>query len=136
MLHYQSLLLLGEWGINFFALTAVPLEMYYNSKNLQKDVDIFRVFVFSQDEVIHGSIFVKIVRGTAEVFGLFVDKEYENNGIESILINDMLMQLYNEFGAIREITYFIVEGCAEELNSALAAGFEIKDKYRCYKCIL
>jgi hypothetical protein len=24
----------------------------------------------------------------------------------------------------------------DELNSALAAGFEIKDKYRCYKCKL
>jgi len=115
---------------------AVPLEMYYNSKNLQKDINIFRIFVFRQDEAIHGSIFVKIVRDTAEVFGLFVDKEHENNGIEGILINDMLIELYNEFGAISEITYFIVEDCADELNSALAAGFEIKDKYRCYKCIL
>ena len=115
---------------------AVPLEMYYNSRNLQKDMDIFRVFVFKQGEAIHGSIFVKIVRDTAEVFGLFVHKEYENNGTQSILINHMLMELYNEFGAISEITYFIVEDCVDELNSALAAGFEIKDKYRCYKCIL
>jgi hypothetical protein len=115
---------------------AIPLEMYYNSKNLQKDMDIFRIFVFSQDEAIRGSIFVKIVRDTAEVFGLFIDKKYENNGVESILINYMLMQLYNEFGSIRELTYFIVEDCVNELNSALAAGFEIKDKYRCYKCIL
>lgn len=80
--------------------------------------------------------FVKIVRDTAEVFGLFVDKEYENNDIESILINDMLMELYNEFGSIREITYFIAEDCTDELDYALGAGFEIKDKYRCYKCIL
>jgi hypothetical protein len=115
---------------------AVPLEMYYNSRNLQKDMDIFRVFVFRQEEVIHGSIFVKIVRDTAEVFGLFVDKGYENNSTQSILISHMLMELYNEFGAIREITYFIVEYCANELNSALAAGFKIEDKYRCYKCIL
>lgn len=110
--------------------------MYYNSKNLQKDIDIFRIFVFSRDEAIRGSIFVKIVRDTAEVFGLFIDKKYENNGIEGILINSMLMQLYNEFGSIRELIYFIVEDCVDELNSALAAGFEIKDKYRCYKCKL
>lgn len=115
---------------------AVPLEMYFDSKNLRKDMDRFRIFIFRQDEAIHGSIFVKIVRDTAEVFGLFVDKEYKNKGIGSILINDMLMQLYNEFGAIKEITYFIDEDCTDELNSALTAGFEIKDKYRCYKCIL
>ncbi|WP_066498260.1 GNAT family N-acetyltransferase [Abyssisolibacter fermentans] len=112
------------------------LGMYYNSKNLRKDMERFRIFVFRQDEAIHGSIFVKIVRDTAEVVGLFVDKEYENKGIGSILINDMLMQLYNEFGAIKEIAYFIEEDCTDELNSVLAAGFEIKDKYRCYRCTL
>ena len=48
----------------------------------------------------------------------------------------MLMQLYNEFGVVEEIIYFINEECTDELNSALTAGFEIKDKYRCYKCIL
>ncbi|WP_156456432.1 GNAT family N-acetyltransferase [Abyssisolibacter fermentans] len=114
------------------------MEMYYNSRNLQKDIERFRVFVFRQDEVIHASIFAKINKdkNIAEVFGLFVDEEYENNGIESILINEMLMQLYNEFDAIKEIIYFIDEDCTDELNSALTAGFEIKDKYRCYKYIL
>jgi len=112
--------------------------MYYNSKNLQKDIDRFRVFVFRQNEGIHGSIFVKALLDPKEkeVFGLFVDEEYKNNGIENILINEMLMQLYNEFGALKEIVYFIDEDCTDELNSALAAGFEIKDHYRCYKCIL
>ena len=86
--------------------------------------------------MIHGSIFTKIGKDISEVFGLFIDKEYKNNGIQSILINEMLMQLYNEFGTVEEIVYFIDEDCTDELNSALAAGFEIKDKYRCYKCIL
>jgi GNAT superfamily N-acetyltransferase len=115
---------------------AIPLEMYYNSKNLQKDIECFRVFVFRKDEAIHGSIFVKVLKDMLEVYGLFVDKEYKNNGIQSILINEMLMQLYNEFGAVEEIVYFIDEDCTDELNSALATGFDIKDKYRCYKCIL
>lgn len=117
---------------------AIPLEMYYNSKNLQKDIDLFQVFVFRQNEEIHGSIFVKALLDPKEkeVFGLFVDEEYKDNGIESILINEMLMQLYDEFGTLKEIAYFIDEDCPNELNSALAAGFEIKDKYRCYKCIL
>lgn len=115
---------------------AIPLEMYYNSENLQKDIERFRVFIFRQDEAINASIFVKTGKDISEVYGLFIDKEHKNNGIESILINEMLMQLYNEFGAIKEIAYFIDEDCTDELNSALTAGFEIKDKYRCYKCIL
>ncbi|WP_461614758.1 hypothetical protein [Clostridium sp. Marseille-QA1073] len=117
---------------------AIPLGMYYNSKNLQKDIDRFQVFVFRQNEGIHGSIFVKALLDPKEkeVFGLFVDEEYKNSGIESILINEMLMQLYNEFGTLKEIAYFIDEDCTDELDSALAAGFKIKDKYRCYKCIL
>lgn len=117
---------------------AIPLEMYYNSKNLKKNIERFRVFVFRQDGGIHGSIFVNglLDPKEKEVVGLFVDEEYKNNGIENILINEMLMQLYNEFGTLKEIVYFIDEDCTDELNSALAAGFEIKDNYRCYKCIL
>lgn len=115
---------------------AIPLEMYYNSKNLLKDIEYFRVFALREGEEIKGSIFVKILKDSFEVFGLFVDKEYENSGIDAILINEMLMQLYNEFGDVKEIVYFIEEDCTEELNSALNAGFQIKDKYKCYKCVL
>lgn len=124
-----------EYGI-FHDKYAIPLGMYYNSKNLKKHIDRFRVFVFRQDRQIHGSIFVKIFKDIAEVFGLFVDNEYKNKNIESILINEMLMQLYNELGSVKEIIYFINEDCTDELNSALNAGFRIKDKYRCYKYIL
>lgn len=115
---------------------AIPLEMYYNSTNLLKDMERFRVLVYRNDNDIVGNIFVKNVRDTAEVFGLFVHEKYENKGIESILINEMLTNLYNEFGAIKEIVYFIEEDCTNELNAALTAGFEVQAKYRCYKCIL
>ena len=115
---------------------AIPLGMYYNSKNLQKDIERFRILVFRQDERIHASIFVKASKVMSEVFGLFIDEEYRNKGVESILINEMLMQLYKEFGSVKEIVYFIDEACTDELNSALSAGFEVKDKYRCYKYIL
>lgn len=114
---------------------AIPLEMYYNSQNLKKDIDRFRTWVFRQNQEIHGSIFVKIVKDSAEVFGLFVDDNYKNKGIENILINEMLTQLYNEFGAIKEIVYFIDENSTDELSSALDAGFEVQAKFRCYKCI-
>lgn len=115
---------------------AMPSGMYYNSKNLQKDIDYFRIFAFIQDEAIRGSIFTKASKDMADVVGLFVDKEYENKGIGSILINETLMQLYNEFGSLREFLYFIDEDSLNELNAALNAGFEIKEKYRCYKCML
>jgi len=115
---------------------AIPSGGYWNSKNLKKDMDRFQILVFRKDEGIHASIFTKIGKKCTEVCGLFIDKEYKNNGIESILINEMLMQLYNEFGSIKEILYFIDEDCTDELNFALTAGFEIKEKYRCYKCIL
>ncbi|HBG02815.1 MAG TPA: hypothetical protein DDW87_14830 [Firmicutes bacterium] len=73
---------------------------------------------------------------TAEVFGLFVDAEYKDSGVGSALLQEMLVRLYDEFGALQEIVYFIEEDNAEELNVALAEGFEIKDGYRCYRCML
>lgn len=115
---------------------AAPLEMYYNSKNLQIEIDRFRVIIFKNQGKIHGSIFTKVGKNISEIFGLFIDDGYENKGIESILINEMLIKLYNEFGSMDEIVYFIDENCTNELNSALDAGFMIKDIYKCYKCIL
>ncbi|MEG3040785.1 MAG: hypothetical protein RR891_02195, partial [Clostridium sp.] len=89
-----------------------------------------------EGDAIRGSIFVKVVRDIAEVFGLFVDDECENEGIGSILINEMIMQLYNEFGTIKEILYFIEEECTDELNTALRSGFQINGRPRTYKCML
>ncbi|EQB88435.1 hypothetical protein J2Z44_003583 [Clostridium punense] len=115
---------------------AVPSGMYYNSKNLKKDMELFRVFALREQGKIHGSIFVRARKGMSEIFGLFIDKEYEDKHFIGILINEMLMELYNEFGTVKEIIYFINEGSTEELNSALSAGFEIYERYRCYKCLL
>lgn len=126
----------GKYAI-FHDKFAAPLEMYYDSKNLLKEIDRFRVFAFRESEEIHGTIFIKILKDCEfEVFGLFVDREYENKGIYTSLINEMFLQLYNEFREVKEIVYFIEEDCTEELNSALCAGFKIKDQYRCYKCKL
>lgn len=115
---------------------AIPAEIYYNSKNLSKVIKRFRIFAFRQDGRIHGSIFVRASKDISDIIGLFIDEEYKNKGIERILINEILMQLYNEFGSIKEILYFIDEGSTDEFNLALATGFEIKEKYRLYKCIL
>lgn len=115
---------------------AVPSGMYYNSKNLKKDMELFRVFALREHGKTHGSIFVRAGKGMSEVFGVFIDKEYENNHFISNLINAMLMELYNEFGTVKEIIYFIDEDSTEELNSALSAGFQVIERYRCYKCLL
>ncbi|WDV47854.1 hypothetical protein PV797_09215 [Clostridiaceae bacterium M8S5] len=115
---------------------AIPLEMWYNSERLLKDLTRFRVFAFKQDGEICASIFVRKNKYCVEVFGLFIDKEYEQKGIESALINEMLIELYNEFGKIEDIAYFIDENSTDELNAALQAGFEITDKFKMYKCRL
>ncbi len=115
---------------------AIPLGIYYNSTNLKNDMDYFQVLVFRKDEEIHGSIFTKGNKDLSDVVGLFIDNEYKNKGIESILINEMLMELYNEFGSVKEILYFVDEDNSDELNFVLNAGFDIKERYRCYRCIL
>lgn len=115
---------------------AMASGMYYNSRNLKKDIKEFQILVFTKDEEIHGSIVTKVWKNGAEVFALFIDEEYKNKGIENILINEMLSQLYYEFGALDEILYFINEGCDDELKVALDLGFEIQDNYKCYKCIV
>lgn len=115
---------------------ALPLEMYYNSKNLKIDMDRFHVFAYREDGEIHGGIFTKRGKIISEIFGLFIDEEYKNKGIESILINKALVKLYSEFGEVKEVCYFIEEECTDELNSALNAGFKINDNYRSYKFTL
>lgn len=114
---------------------AIPLGMYYNSRNLKKDIDHFKILAFKENKEIHASILTKNGKDLSDIIGLFVDKEYKNKGIEDILINELLSQLYNEFGTINEILYFINEECVDELNLVLKAGFKIKEKYRCYRYI-
>lgn len=115
---------------------AIPSGMYYNSKNLKKDMKEFQILAFVKDGSIHGSIFTKAFKDMAEVFGVFIDEEHKKKGIEGMLINDMLIHLYNEFGSVNEILYFINEGCDEELKAALDSGFEINDNYKSYKLSL
>lgn len=125
-----------EEYVEFHDKYAIPARIYFNSENLRKKIERFRIFAFRQDGGIHGSIFVSASKDISDVVGLFIDEEYKNNGIESILINEMLTQLYNEFGAIKEILYFVDEDSNDELKLVLTAGFEIKEKYRCYKSVL
>lgn len=112
---------------------ALPIGMYFNSQNLKKAIDGFQVFAFRKEGIIHGSIFTNANKHLSDVVGLFIDEEYKNTGIESKLINEMLVQLYNEFGSVKEILFFVDENSKDELTLVLEAGFKIKEGYRCYK---
>ena len=121
--------------VDFHDRFALPLQMYYNSHKLEKDLKRFRIFVFKDHGQIQASIFY--VKGNiSEIYGLFIDEAYKHKGIESILIDEVLMQLYKECGCVENLAYFIEEDSTVELDAALAVGFNIVDTYRCYKCKL
>ena len=115
---------------------AIPLEMYYNSENLKNNLKNFKIFAYEENNEIVGSIFICCLKDGAEVFGLFVDSEFKNMNIESILINYMVSKLDDIYDSPKELLYFIEESSTDELRSALDAGFYIKDKYKCYKQLL
>ncbi len=115
---------------------AIPLKMYYDSSNLKKELNRFGIFTYKHNNLIYGSIFAKFDKELSDVVGLFIDEEYKNKGIESMLLSEMLVQLYNECGAVKEVLYFIDEDSNEELKTALNQGFKVKENYRCYRCIL
>lgn len=114
---------------------AVPNGMYFVSKNIKKYLNKFRIFVYRQEGEIHGSIFVQLYEGGAEIFGLFIDEEYKEKSIESMLIQEMLRELYEELGSIKEMIYFIDDNELDELKAAINAGFRVEDRYRCYKYV-
>lgn len=115
---------------------ALPLGMYFNSENLYKDIERFKIFVYREHGIIHGSIFVKCLKDSAEVFGLFINEKYLNMDIENILINHMLKELQTEYTQAPEFLYFVDEESKEELSYAQTAGFKTKENYRCFKCML
>lgn len=115
---------------------AYKLEMYWTSDRVKESMNQFRIFVYRDSNKIGGSIFVKKYLGGAEVFGLFLDEEFKNKGLERELLQFMLSSIYKEYEDIKEVVYFIDETETQELEVALAIGFEISDTYRCYKCVL
>lgn len=108
-------------------------EMYWTSERLKEHANKFRIYIYRNNGKINGSILVKKYNEGAEVFGLFLDKESKNQGLERELIRYMLKSLYEEYSDIKEIVYFIREKERNELEAALEAEFEIQDTYKCYK---
>lgn len=115
---------------------AQKLEMYWTSDRVKERMNLFRIFIYREFNKIRGSIFVKKYHEGAEVFGLFIDEEFKNKGLERELLQFMLSAIYKEYEDIKEVVYFIDESETQELEVALTIGFEISDTYRCYKCVL
>lgn len=113
---------------------ALPSEMYYHSKNLKRELDRFRILALRRDERICSSIFAKTFANSAEIFGLFSDGDHLDE--KEALINQLLVELYNEFGALEEIIFFIDEEDSIALSLTLRASFEVNDSYRCFRCTL
>lgn len=111
-------------------------DMYYNSKNLLRDFDRFRVFVKENQGEIVASLLVKIYGENpckGEIFGLFIDENEEKFVICNELLKVMKNSLIDEFGKISTIKYFVEVDKKIELETALAFGFEKLDTYLYYK---
>lgn len=111
-------------------------DMYYNSKNLLRDFDRFRVFVKEENGEPVASLLVKIYGENpckGEIFGIFVDENEEKAKICDELLKVMTNSLIDEFGKISTIKYFVEVDKKIELKIALANGFENLDTYILYK---
>lgn len=111
-------------------------NMYYNSKNLLRDFDKFRVFVREDKGEITGSLLVKIYGENpckAEIFGIFLEDTFEKAKICDKLLKAMVNSLIDEFGKISTIKYFVEVDKKIELETAIANGFQKHDTYLYYK---
>lgn len=111
-------------------------NMFYNSKNLLRDFDRFRVFMKENQDEIVASLLVKIYGENpckGEIFGLFIDENEEKSKICDELLKAMVNSLIYEFGKISTIIYFVEVDKKIELETALANGFEKLDTYFLYK---
>ena len=111
-------------------------DMYYNSKNLLRDFDRFRIFVKENQGEVVASLLVKIYGENpckGEIFGIFLGDSPEKPKICDELLKAMANSLIDEFGKISTIKYFVEVDKKIELETALAFGFEKLDTYLYYK---
>ena len=106
---------------------ALKYEMYWNGYNLEKAIEKFDIFAYSDCGVITGSIFAKNGKHSQEIYGLFSDKEDIN--VYNKLLDKLLRNFANESENI-SVTYFVDESEDMELENAKNLGFTVKDIYR------
>ena len=115
---------------NFHDKFAIPMEMFYDSKNLYKDMDEFLTLSYK----VNGKIVASIFGCDVEIFGCFVEEEYKDTEVRFILLKSFLNEVCKKFGNIKEYIYFIEKGQDEELRVALENGFKIREEYVMYVC--
>ena len=111
-------------------------DMYYNSRNLLRDFDRFRIFVIEEKGEFVASLLVKIYGENpckGEIFGVFVDENEEKSKICDKLLRAMANSLIDEFGKVATIKYFVEVDKKIELEAAIECGFEKLDTYLYYK---
>ena len=111
-------------------------DMYYNSRNLLRDFDRFRVFAKENQGDIVASILVKIYGKNpckGEIFGIFIDENEEKSKICNELLEAMANLLIDECGKISSLLYFVEVDKKIELETALANSFQKLDTYMLYK---
>ena len=114
---------------------AVPQKMFFNSRNLRKDFDRFRIYASKQNNKIQGSTFVKVINRTPEIFGLFVDENCKNDALRVELLNELMSDLTADVTDFDSVLYFIEEENALDLEAALSVGFKVVDEYKSYKTV-
>ncbi len=118
----------------FHDIFAKEYGIYYDSVNLLSDLEEFAILGIKEQGEFIASIFFKTDKKISTVYGLFVSKEYKDQGQEALLIDGMLDYLSSSFEAVGEVIYFIDRVEADELKAALELGFKIKEEYLCF-CI-
>lgn len=121
-----------EYG-QFHDKHAIPLEMFYTSKNIKKALERFRVLQYRDKGKIVASIFTRVDGDIAEIFGAFCDDDCRGRGIESELVKGTLKDLYREYGSIKELLYFPDFDSKDDVDAALSNGFKNIGRSLCYK---
>ena len=109
-------------------------DMYWNGKRIKKNPKKFQIYVYREDGIIKGSLFLTIYneKRKAEIFGSFISEEVSEE-IRELLIETALTDLYETYKQMNEVLYFIEEDHPEELKAALHSGFHLESQYRCYQ---
>lgn len=110
---------------------AVLYEMYYTSEKLLDVIERFEILTFNNGNKIVASIFANKGKDLTDIVGLFIEDDYKNKDIESLLFDELRANLVDEFGKIGEVLYFAED--EKDVELASVAGFKIKESYKCYE---
>ena len=109
-------------------------RIYWTSNRLRKALEDWHIFVYRQEGIIEGSIFItECDENTIEIFGLAVSDKYKGRGIEEVLLVRSLDKLFRDNPYIKQTIFFIDDIEGEELETVKKIGFNYFSSYRCYQ---